>query len=127
MSSRSEDIVRNLREQSPGEEVVIPIIAAEEALRGWLARLASAKTPASQVWTYAQFDQLIAELAKFVRLPRDEEAAARFAEFRAQGVRIGTMDLRIACITLEYDATLLTRNTVDFAKVPGLRWENLLD
>ncbi len=37
------------------------------------------------------------------------------------------MDLKIACIVLEYDATLLTRNTVDFAKVPGLRFENWLD
>lgn len=115
------------RMQSSDEDFVIPIVAAEEGMRGWLARLASAKTPAKQAWIYAQFDQLIQELAKFVRLPWDEEAAARFAGFRAQGVRIGTLDLRIACITLEYDATLLTRNSVDFAKVPGLRWENWLD
>jgi len=33
---------------------------------------------------------------------------------------------RIACITLDYDATLLPRNVVDFSKVPGLRWENWL-
>ncbi len=51
----------------------------------------------------------------------------RFAAFRAKGLRIGTLDLRIACIVLEYDATLLTRNSVDFAKVPGLRFENWLD
>ena len=109
------------------EAVVIPIVAAEEAFRGWLARLAVAKTPAQQKWTYAQFDQLIHELSKFVRLPWDEEAAARFSAFRARGVRIGTLDLRIACITLEHDATLLSRNAVDFAKVPGLRCENWLD
>lgn len=118
-----------LRERmlSPGEDVVLPIVAAEESLRGWLAWLASAKTPAAQQWIYAQFDQLLQELAKFIRLPWDRDAAARFAAFRAQGVRIGTLDLRIACITLEHDAMLLTRNAVDFAKVPGLRWENWLD
>jgi tRNA(fMet)-specific endonuclease VapC len=37
------------------------------------------------------------------------------------------MDLKIACIALVHDATLLTRNTVDFAHVPGLRFEKRLD
>jgi lipopolysaccharide transport system ATP-binding protein len=39
----------------------------------------------------------------------------------------GAMDLRIACIVIEHDAVLLTRNTVDFGKVPGLKFENWLD
>jgi len=37
------------------------------------------------------------------------------------------VDIKIACITLEHDALLLTRNVVDFAKVPALRFENWLD
>jgi len=37
------------------------------------------------------------------------------------------MDLRIANITLAHDATLLTRNSMDFTQVPGLRFENWLD
>jgi len=37
------------------------------------------------------------------------------------------MDLKIACIVLAYDATLLTRNVTDFAQVPELRVENWLD
>ena len=46
---------------------------------------------------------------------------------RDQRIRIGTHDLKIASIVLAHDATLLTRNTVDFAKVPGLRIQNWLD
>ena len=42
-------------------------------------------------------------------------------------IRIGTLDLRIASITLAYDATLLTRNIADFRQVPGLKIENWLD
>ena len=52
---------------------------------------------------------------------------AAFTRFRKQGIRIGTMDLRIASIALAHVATLLTRNTVDFAQVPGLCFENWLD
>jgi tRNA(fMet)-specific endonuclease VapC len=37
------------------------------------------------------------------------------------------MDLRITCIALAHDATLLTRNTVDFAQIPSLRFENWLE
>ena len=53
-------------------------------------------------------------------LPYDVEAQLRFAQLRRQQVRIGTQDLRIAAIALSKNATLVTRNTRDFAKVPGL-------
>jgi tRNA(fMet)-specific endonuclease VapC len=36
------------------------------------------------------------------------------------------MDLKIASIALANGATLLTRNTRDFQKVPGLQIENWL-
>jgi predicted nucleic acid-binding protein len=37
------------------------------------------------------------------------------------------MDLKNACITIAHDATLLTRNAVDFTRVPGLRFANWLE
>ena len=42
----------------------------------------------------------------------------------APKIRVGTMDLKIAAITLALNATLLTRNMVDFGKVPDLRVED---
>jgi tRNA(fMet)-specific endonuclease VapC len=66
-------------------------------------------------------------VAGFTLLPWDVEAAARFRAYRQAGTRSGTLDLKIACITIEYDSTLLTRNTSDFAKVPGLRFTNWID
>ena len=37
------------------------------------------------------------------------------------------MDLKIASICIAHDALLLTRNLVDFEKVPRLKVENWLD
>ena len=66
-------------------------------------------------------------LAAFTFLPWDSEAADLFQLLRRQGIRIGSMDLKIACTVIAHDATLLTRNTLDFAQVPGLRFEDWLD
>jgi len=115
------------RLRATGADCTVTAVSVEETLRGWLSRLASARQVAEQIHGYRQLAEFIEWLSGFTILLWDEEAAARFAAFRAQGVRIGTLDLRIACITLEHDATLLTRNAVDFSKVPGLRWENWLD
>ena len=42
-------------------------------------------------------------------------------------LNIGKMDLRIAAIALEEDATVITRNLRDFQRVPGLKCENWID
>lgn len=51
-------------------------------------------------------------------------AADEFERLRQTKVRVGTKDLRIAAICLANDATLLTRNSQDFGRVPGLRFED---
>lgn len=109
------------------EAVMTSIVTVEESCRGWLAKIASYREPPEQVWAYGELEKLFTVTAGLVRLPWDDEAATRFRSFRQQGIRIGTMDLKIACIVLEYDAVLLTRNRSDFEKVPGLRFENWLD
>ena len=42
-------------------------------------------------------------------------------------VQSGTMDLKIAAIAISHNALLLSRNLLDFQKVPGLRVEKWLD
>jgi tRNA(fMet)-specific endonuclease VapC len=109
------------------EDVIITVVTAEEAMKGRLARLAATNDVAEQVAGYQHFARTIHLIAEFTLLPWDDESAARFKQLRGQGVRIGTADLKIACIAIEHEALLLTRNTVDFAKVPGLRFENWLE
>ncbi len=110
-----------------GGDFATTIITADETLRGWLAKVASAKTAGQQIWAYDQLGAAVLCLADYSMLPWDAEAVARFEAFQVLKLRAGTMDLRIACIALEYDATILTRNTADFAKIPGVRFENWLD
>ncbi len=47
-----------------------------------------------------------------------------FDNLRAASLRVNTMDLRIAAIALSQDMTVLTRNTVDFERVPNLKFED---
>jgi tRNA(fMet)-specific endonuclease VapC len=53
-----------------------------------------------------------------------QAAADKFEDLRKNRIRIGTMDLRIAPIALVNDYTVLTRNLVEFEKVPGLKVED---
>jgi tRNA(fMet)-specific endonuclease VapC len=108
-------------------EDVITIITVHEQMRGALSKLASSKSVEEQALAYAGLTERMQLLSKFSHLPFDKEAGTRFMKLRKLGIRIGTMDLRIACIVMEHDAVLLTRNTKDFEKVPGLKFENWLE
>jgi len=105
----------------------ITIISVHEQMQGLLKAIAVAKSAEHQVLAYAALGERLNFLFRFSHLPFDSEAAALFLKMRKQKIRIGTMDLRIACIAIEHDAVLLTRNTVDFKKVPGLKFENWLE
>lgn len=108
---------------------MIPIVSLQEQIGGMLARINKINHSSVDelVMAYESLTNLTDFLEGFTRLPFDRESASLFLKLRKSGVRIGTMDLRIACIVMEHDALLLTRNTVDFEKVPGLRFENWLE
>lgn len=108
-------------------EVVTSAITLEEELRGWLARINRERTLAAQIPIYAKLIERVEFFSRWTVLSLDADSAECFERFRAEGIRIGTQDLKIACITIAHDATLLTRNVSDFAQVPGLRVENWLD
>lgn len=107
------------RLEASGLAALTTVVTVEEQLRGWLARIAKIKDVSAQVGAYAELGERVHFLSAFTFLPWDDEAAALFKHFRSHGVRIGTMDLKIACIAIEHDALLLSRNAADFSKVPG--------
>jgi tRNA(fMet)-specific endonuclease VapC len=72
---------------------------------------------------------LIAKLRQdFVSLPFDDQAAQEYGNIRqhlaALGTPIGPNDLMIATIALVHRMTLVTHNTFEFSRVPGLTLED---
>ncbi|HYP03556.1 MAG TPA: type II toxin-antitoxin system VapC family toxin [Cyanobium sp.] len=67
-------------------------------------------------------------LAPLTILPFDHPAAWAYGDLRAdlerRGTPIGSLDTMIAAHALSLQARLITNNTREFAKVPGLLLEN---
>ena len=96
-------------------------------MRGWLAEIRRHHDLHRQIAPYAKLQRQVEAFADWIVLPWDADSVELFLRYRGQGVRIGSLDLKIACIALAHDATVLTRNAKDFAQVTGLRIENWLD
>lgn len=109
-----------------GAVKAVTIVTVEEQVRGWLAVIGRRHDPHGQIFGYTKLQRQIETFAHWIVLPWDADSASLFMELRQQGVRIGTLDLKIACIALSQDIILLTRNTTHFAQVPRLRFENWL-
>jgi tRNA(fMet)-specific endonuclease VapC len=117
-----------LKERLDGaaEPFVTTIISVEEMMRGWMAAVRRIHHPRGQISAYANLRQLFRFFATWRVLDWNEAAAGVYESLKAVKARAGTMDLKIASIALANGATLLTRNTKDFQKVPGLRIEDWL-
>jgi tRNA(fMet)-specific endonuclease VapC len=116
----------NSRMEATGEQVGCTIVNVEEVLRGWLALIHRLRDVHRQPPACVRLGQLFNVLSDSQIVPFDERAVDQFADLRRQGIRIGTMDLKIASIALVNDALLVTANLRDFSLVPGLRCENWL-
>jgi len=102
----------------------LSIVSLHEQALGAHNYIARARRPDAVARGYRLFERLLTDFAARNVLPYDEKTAIAFEDLRAARVRIGTMDLRIAATALTNGFTVLTRNTVDFAAVPGLSVED---
>ncbi|MFN0110623.1 MAG: type II toxin-antitoxin system VapC family toxin [Blastocatellia bacterium] len=116
-------VVFRLRQLPLGQRTTT-IVNAEEQLRGRFATLGAARKVEDWIPAYRQFQQTLSELLPLQILPFDEAAAEQFVQLKATVKQVGTQDLKIAAIALSVNATLVTRNAVDFARIPGLNIED---
>lgn len=106
------------------ERRVTTVVSYQEQMRGWLAKLHRARKPEELIREYVNLLDALHGYRAFEVRPYDRAAHVRFEDFRRQKIRVSTMDLRIACVTLANGGTLLTRNVRDFRQVPGLSFED---
>jgi len=102
----------------------VTVVSLHEQVMGANKYISRARKPTDIVRGYRMFEQSLLTFSQYQLIPFDEPSASLFEQLRQAGVRIGTMDLRIASIALSHGHTLLTRNTVDFQKVLGLQIED---
>jgi tRNA(fMet)-specific endonuclease VapC len=119
LQRRNANVIARLERIRPDERAVT-IITVIEQIQERLAVIHHATSEADVARGCERLQETIGFYASIYVLPYDVEAQLQFARLRRQQVRIGTQDLRIAAIALSKNATLVTRNTRDFAKVPGL-------
>jgi tRNA(fMet)-specific endonuclease VapC len=112
---------------SADQAIATTVITLEEQMRGWLAWMNRAQDVRRQVRAYQELLRLCDFFVRWYVVPFDEQAPSTFQDLRAQRIRIGTMDLKIAAIALVHDALLLSANLRDFQQVPNLRVANWIN
>ena len=107
-------------DEFPIDELFTTIVTFEEQMRGWLSFLARSRNLEEKIFAYEMLHHFLEIFRNTKVLDFDKNAAAEFAKLKAAKIRVGTMDLKIAAIAIANNAILVTRNLVDFEKVPGL-------
>lgn len=107
----------------PIQEQAVPIVVVEEIVRGRLNSIRQAEAGKARLTierAYELFEETLDAFHRVHVLPYSTSADALFRQWRAEKIRVGTHDLRIAAICVATSATLATRNARDFEQVPGL-------
>jgi tRNA(fMet)-specific endonuclease VapC len=112
------NLAARIAQVSPGD-VAFSVVSFHEQVLGWHTCSNRAQNAADLVRGYAMLAQVQKDFAAAIVLPF-AGAASGFDNLLARRVRIAAMDLRLAAIMLSRRLTLLTGNSEDFSKVPGL-------
>jgi tRNA(fMet)-specific endonuclease VapC len=108
----------------PEHEFAFSIVSFHEQVLGGNNYVAQARNAAGILRGYSMLSKVLGTFGPAQVLPFDSATQATFEQLRRRRVRIGTMDLRIAATALSHGLTLLTRNAKDFARVPGLAFDD---
>lgn len=116
-------VLRHLESLHEDDRVATTIITFNEDITGWQAKCNRAQTATARSLAYDKLQRAMDFYCGKRILPFDATAAELFNQLRARDKRIGTNDLSIAAITLSVNGILVTRNTVDFQRIPELTLE----
>ena len=119
INARPQAVLERFRHYRMGEIGLCSVVAAE--LSTGVSKSGSARNRQA----------LEMFLAPLEILPFDEAAVWAYGDLRAElerkGTPIGALDTMIAAHALSQQSTLVTNNTREFARVPGLSLENWVE
>jgi tRNA(fMet)-specific endonuclease VapC len=119
LRGKSAALARRFQQADMGELCLCSVVLAE------LLYGAYHGPPLDQAYNLGLLTQLSRD---FVSLPFDDAAADEYGRLRAHLARLGTPigpnDLMIASIALAHGLILVTHNTAEFRRVPGLILED---
>jgi tRNA(fMet)-specific endonuclease VapC len=106
------------------DELSTSIISVEEQLSGWYTLRRRVRGRNQLARAYDRFASNVRMLSRLQILSFSVEAIGRYEALRRSKLGVKGNDLRIAAIALQHSAILVTRNRIDFDRIPGLRVEN---
>lgn len=112
-------VVARIQAQTPSNIVLCSVVVAE------LLFGVERSDPAHRARTASRVEQLRHQFRSY---PFDDYAAEQYGKIRADltacGLTIGGNDMLIAAITRANGLTLVTHNTDEFSRIPGLMLED---
>lgn len=96
------------------------LITVEEQLSGWYTLMRQLRSDSELERAYERLAQTVRFVGRLPILGFSQDAILTYRNLLTQKLNIGKMDLRIAAIALGCNATVITRNTRDFGRVPDL-------
>jgi tRNA(fMet)-specific endonuclease VapC len=110
----------------PADQQAIPVVVADEILRGRLNTVRQAEAGRARVSisrAYSLLRSTIQHLHHFQILEYHDAAEQLFQSWRQERIRVATHDMRIAATCVVHSATLVSRNRRDFDLIPSLSVE----
>lgn len=104
--------------------IAVTSVSIDEYLTGWYAKYRRVRTLQQKAIASQGLAEAIVGLKQFQIWPETEKSLLQADRLVKSKLNIGKMDIRIATIALELDATVVTNNIRDFSRVRGLKVED---
>ncbi len=107
----------------PVHQQAVPVIVIEEIIRGRLNVIRQAEAGKAKISlerAYELFQETFSDTRRLQILAYTPQPESLYQQWKQQGIRISTHDLRIAAGCVAHNAKLITRNRRDFERIPGL-------
>jgi tRNA(fMet)-specific endonuclease VapC len=114
-----QNLMRHIQDQ-----LAVTVISIEEQLSGWQTALRKARDDVRRAEAYRRMALSIESLVGWSIFPFTLPSMAHHAQLLRQPLNVGSNDLKIAAIAMERTGIVVTRNARDFARIPGLIWED---